>query len=32
LPPGIKGSFGFNHKVMIIEFMSRHLILWSLGT
>jgi hypothetical protein len=22
--------FGFNHKVMIIEFMSHHLIIWSL--
>jgi len=32
LPPGIKGSFGFNHKVMIIGFRSRHLVLWSLGT
>jgi hypothetical protein len=31
--PGIKGrgeSFKFNHKVMIIGFNSRHLILWSL--
>jgi hypothetical protein len=26
----VKESFEFNHKVMILKFRSRHLILWSL--
>jgi hypothetical protein len=33
LPPEIlvKRGCGFNHKIMIIRFRSRHLVLWSLG-
>jgi hypothetical protein len=26
----VKGVLEFNHKIMILGFMSRHLILWSL--
>jgi hypothetical protein len=30
LPENVKGGFWFNHKIIIIGFMNRHLILWSL--
>jgi hypothetical protein len=29
-PKCVGKGFGFNHKIMIIRFRSRHLVLWSL--